>query len=125
MKRRKRIAYRLSRVCAVSLVAVGAFGGAFPQPLGRAFGLDANDENTVAFVRATAVRDVALGSLMLVACDARDRRLLATAAACGSCISLIDALNVFIAGDGRVPPTSCAAHLGGAALFAATFMLLR
>lgn len=57
----------LSDVAAGGLLAVGVLGAVFPTPLAQSFGVPLRDQSAAVFVRATGVRDIALGALVLAA----------------------------------------------------------
>ncbi len=113
----------LSDAAGAGLLAVGVLGLAFPAPLAQSFGMPIEEKSSAVFVRATGVRDCALGAILLAASlrGAGDV-LLVTVAAC-LVISLADFLNAFFGGD-RVLHRQHVVHVGGAALFAAILALL-
>lgn len=113
----------LSDVAGGGLLAVGALGIAFPNPLAHSFGMPLNDKSSVVFVRATGVRDVALGAVLLAASLRADADVLLVAVIACLTISLADFLNAFF-GAGRVLHRQHVVHVGGAALFAAILALL-
>jgi hypothetical protein len=98
----------LLRLAGTGLIATGVAGIAFPEPLARAFGAPLHDGAPSAFVRATSVRDIALGAITLCASFGKERNILLAASVCGTGISLSDFLS-----------TKKPVHLAGAALFAA------
>lgn len=98
----------LAKLSAIGLIATGIAGIAYPEPLARIFGAPLHEGNDSRFVRATSVRDVALGAIMLCACNARERNIMLAASLCGIGISVSD----FIC-------TSKPVHLAGVAVFAA------
>lgn len=103
----------LSAAASAGVIGVGALGLAFPQRVSRAFGVAADDDASVAYVRATSVRDVAIGTMLLAAAARGKRRPLQVAAAAGAAISISD----FLVAKRPV-------HAGGAAYFLAIFALL-
>ena len=98
----------LAKLAAMGLIATGIAGIAFPEPLARMFGAPLHEGSDSRFVRATSVRDVALGAIMLCASFADEQTALRAAAVCGIGISVSDFLS-----------TSKPVHLAGVAVFAA------
>jgi Domain of unknown function (DUF4267) len=113
----------LSDAAGAGLVAVGALGVAFPAPLAHSFGMPLNDKSAVVFVRATGVRDLALGAVLLAASLRSSGDVLLVAVIACLVISLADFFNAFFGGD-RVLHRQHAVHILGAALFAAILALL-
>lgn len=113
----------LADVAGAGLLAVGALGVAFPAPLAQSFGMPLNDKATAVFVRATGVRDLALGAVLLAASLRGDGHVLLVAVIACLVISLADFANAFFGGD-RVLHRQHVVHIGGAALFAAILALL-
>jgi hypothetical protein len=113
----------LADVAGAGLLAVGALGVVFPTPLAHSFGMPLEDKSAVVFVRATGVRDLGLGAIVLAASlrGAGDVLLIAVIACLA--ISLADFANTFFGGD-RVLHRQHVVHIGGAALFAAILALL-
>lgn len=103
----------LSVVASAGVIGIGALGVAFPKPVSRAFGVTAEDDTAVAYVRATSVRDIAIGAMLLGAAARGKRRPLQVAAAAGAAISIADLLVA------KRP-----IHAGGAAYFLGIFALL-
>lgn len=98
--------HHLPKLAAAGLIATGIAGIAFPEPLARNFGAPLHDGAGSEFVRATAVRDIAIGAILLSAAYSRDRNVLRAASLCGIGISLSDFLS-----------TKKPIHLAGAGLF--------
>ncbi|HKU66556.1 MAG TPA: DUF4267 domain-containing protein [Candidatus Baltobacteraceae bacterium] len=113
----------LADVAGAGLLAVGALGVAFPSPLAHSFGVPLRDKSAVVFVRATGVRDVALGAVLLAASLRGAGDVLLVAVIAGLAISLADFANAFFGGD-RVLHRQHVVHVGGAAYFAAILALL-
>jgi uncharacterized protein DUF4267 len=113
----------LADVAAAGLLAVGALGVIFPAPLAHSFGMPLSDKSAVVFVRATGVRDIALGALLLAASLRGAGIVLLVGIVACLAISLADFANAFFAGD-RVLHRQHVVHIGGAALFAAILALL-
>lgn len=113
----------LADVAAAGLLAVGALGVAFPAPLAQSFGVPLNDRSAVVFVRATGVRDLALGAVLLAASLRGAGDVLLVGILACLAISIADFVNAFFGGD-RVLHRQHVVHVGGAALFAAILALL-
>jgi hypothetical protein len=113
----------LADVAGAGLVAVGALGIAFPTPLAQSFGMPLHDRSAVVFVRATGVRDAAIGAIVLAASLRGAGDVLLVAVIACLFISFADFANAFFGGD-RVLHRQHIVHIGGAALFAAILALL-
>lgn len=113
----------LADVAGGGLIAVGALGVALPSPLAHSFGVPLTDKSAAVFVRATGVRDAALGAVVLAASLRGAGGVLLVAAIACLVISIADFLNAFFASD-RVLHRQHVVHVGGAALFAAIVALL-
>lgn len=113
----------LADIAGAGMIAAGALGFAFPRPLSQSFGLPAEEPNALGFVRATAVRDIALGAITLAASLRGAGDVLLVAVICGLGISLLDFLNAYYTG-GRELHRQHIVHVAGAALFAAVLALL-
>jgi hypothetical protein len=113
----------LADIAGAGMVAAGALGFFFPGSGAQSFGLPTEDRNGLGFVRATAVRDVALGAVTLAASLRGAGDVLLVAVCCGLAISLLDFLNAFYTG-GRELHRQHVVHVAGAALFAAVLALL-
>ncbi|HLI97695.1 MAG TPA: DUF4267 domain-containing protein [Candidatus Baltobacteraceae bacterium] len=113
----------LADVAGAGLVAVGALGVAFPAPLAQSFGMPLNDRSAAVFVRATGVRDVAIGAVVLASSLRGAADVLLVAVIACLVISLADFANAFFGGD-RILHRQHVVHIGGAALFAAILALL-
>ena len=113
----------LADVAGAGLLAVGALGVVFPSPLAQSFGMPLNDTASAVFVRATGVRDVALGAVLLAASLRGAGEVLLVAVIACLVISLADFANAFLSGD-RTLHRQHVVHIGGGALFAAILALL-
>lgn len=113
----------LCDIAAAGLLVVGALGLALPAPLAQSFGMPLSDKSAAVFVRATAVRDVALGAIVLTASLRGKGDVLLVAVIACLVISLADFLNAYVGGN-RVLHREHVVHVGGAALFAAILALL-
>jgi hypothetical protein len=113
----------LADAAAAGLLAVGALGVIFPAPLAQSFGMAMHDESTAVFVRATGVRDAALGAVLLAASLRGAYGVLLVAISACLIISLADFANAFY-GGGRVLHRQHIVHIGGAVFFAVILALL-
>ena len=95
-----------------AIIATGALGLAYPREAGRGFGIPAEDDAAVAYVRAVGARDVAIGAILLAASLRRKHKALRIAAAAGCAVSLSDFITT------RRP-----IHAAGAAFFAVLALL--
>jgi hypothetical protein len=86
----------LAMLIALALMAIGLGALAAPRRSSRAYGLPADDDTSLAYVRALGARDLALGLMFLSA--PRERRHLARSA--GAC-ALVAATDLTIVGRGR------------------------
>ncbi len=123
MMRPTPLANRLARIAGAGMVLVGLLGTAFPAALAQSFGLPTRDPNGLGFVRATAIRDIALGSLTFAAAAGENADVLLVASGAGAGISLLDFLNAYYT-DGKRLRSRLAAHVAGAASFAVILALL-
>lgn len=98
--------HHLPILAAAGLIATGIAGIAFPEPLARNFGAPLQDGAGSEFVRATAVRDIALGAILFSAALNKERSAVRVASLCCIGISLSDFLT-----------TKKPIHLAGAGLF--------
>jgi len=103
----------LSMAASAGVIGIGALGVAFPKPVSRAFGVVAEDDATVAYVRAASIRDVAIGAMLLGAAARGKRGPLQIGAAAGAAISISD----FLVAKRPV-------HAGGAVYFLGILALL-
>lgn len=113
----------LSDAAGAGLLAVGVLGIAFPTPLAHSFGMPLNDKSAVVFVRATGVRDLGLGAIVLASALRGAGEVLLVAVIACLVIALADFANAFFGGE-RVLHRQHVVHIGGAALFAAILALL-
>ncbi len=113
----------LADIAGAGLLAVGALGVIFPAPLAQSFGMPLEDRAAAVFVRATGVRDLALGAVVLAASLRGAGGVLLVAVIACLAISLADFANAFWGGD-RVLHRQHVVHIGGAAFFAAILALL-
>jgi hypothetical protein len=114
----------LADAAGAGLIAIGILGVTFPDPLAQSFGVPIEkDTRAAVFVRATGIRDVAIGTLTIVASLRGAGDVLLAAIIAGLVISIADFVNAFY-GGGRVLHRQHVTHVGGAALFAAILALL-
>ncbi len=116
--------YWVSMAAGTALLAIGAAGVAFPRASSKMYGVPISDEIGEAYLRATAVRDIPLGGLLLSFAALGDRRALGLTFALGSLIAV---------GDGSIalryspyPLRVLPLHWGGVAAFCGLgYLLLR
>jgi hypothetical protein len=113
----------LADAAGAGLLAVGILGVVLPAPLAQSFGVPLNDRSAAVFVRATGVRDAALGAVLIAASLLGAAHVLLVAVIACLAISLADFANAFF-GSGRELHRQHIVHVGGAALFAAILALL-
>jgi hypothetical protein len=113
----------LADAAGAGLLVVGVLGVVLPAPLAHSFGVPLKDRSATVFVRATGVRDAALGAILIAASRAGASHVLLVAVIACLAISLADFTNAFL-GAGRVLHRQHVVHVGGAALFAAILALL-
>lgn len=107
-----KISTMLAGASAAGLIGVGALGCLFPRPLASGFGVPAHNPDALAYVRATSVRDAAIGAVLLAAALRDDPDVLPVALLAGLGISAADFANA------RRP-----VHIAGGALFAGILAL--
>lgn len=117
------IAHALAALAGSAFILIGAFALVLPARLARAYGLPAAERVAFAFVRATGVRDVALGTILLAALIGGSEFLLRVIVATGGIIALADFALAFT-GAGRKMQPQHATHLAGAIAFAVIFVFL-
>lgn len=114
----------IGKAAGVALVATGALGMMFPRALSSAFGARVEDSNGTVFVRAAALRDAAVGAIMLDAAFGERRKVLRVAAAAGMVVSAGDFVNAYANAGRRFRPQHVL-HAVGATVFAALLFLGR
>ena len=84
--------YQISVAAGVALLGLGAGGILFPLPSSKIYGvpLTGSDDAGTAYIRATAVRDLALGGMFLVFAGLRDRRALGVTVLLSSVVAVGD-----------------------------------
>jgi hypothetical protein len=100
--------FLLAAAAGAGFVAVGTGALLAPKTFSGAFGLPAEDRTALAYVRATGVRDVILGALVLASLG--DPPALRRVLAFSSVLGLADAVTV---AKIRGPQLQHVAHLGG------------
>ncbi len=84
------VLFYLAWVIAIVLVAVGIYALWAPHPLARRYGVTAHTPDAAAFVRATGIRDIALGVVLGATAYVRYLPLLVVLAAAGIAVSIAD-----------------------------------
>ena len=84
------LARKLATLGAAGMIAVGVAGVIAPKECARGYGIACDDDNTVAYVRAAAVRDAAIGLILLRASKRGGTKALRTALACAALVPLAD-----------------------------------
>lgn len=120
---RAELGFTLAKGAACGLIATGTLGLLFPHALSKAFGLTVREPAGVAFVRAAAARDAAIGAMILHGALRRRRKPLIIAAAACAALSNADLVNAYVTG-GRVARPEHALHLAGASVFIAILLAL-
>jgi hypothetical protein len=103
----------LARGIAVAFTIIGAGGVIAPRLSAGQFGLPTDDPAALAFVRATAMRDVILGGIVFASLD--EPKTLRRVLGWSSIVGLSDALAVALV---RGPRPAHVLHLGGFAALA-------
>ncbi|HTU80493.1 MAG TPA: DUF4267 domain-containing protein [Candidatus Acidoferrales bacterium] len=111
-------AYAVAWLIAAALVAVGLYALLAPHPLARRYGVHINDEAAAGFVRATGVRDVALGSALGAAAYFRAVPLLVVIAGAGIVVSIADFLIAYHHGREKRFHAAHGIHAAGIVAFA-------
>jgi hypothetical protein len=96
----------LARAIAAGLCALGVGALVAPRPLARGYGIPAEDAVALSYVRATGVRDLALGMTLGALAFPESRALLATAVGASALVAATDYSLVT-----RMRPASLAAPL--------------
>lgn len=82
--------YYLAWAIAVVLIAVGLYALVKPHDLARRYGVDAHGSDAAAFVRATGIRDVAIGVTLAAVAFFHILPLLVVLAVMGLVVSIAD-----------------------------------
>jgi Domain of unknown function (DUF4267) len=110
-------AFYLGWAIAIVLVAVGVYALVAPHSLARRYGVTAEGHSAAAFVRATGIRDVALGAVLGATAYLHILPLLIVLAVVGIVVSLADLWIVLRHGALRRPHPAHAIHLSGVVAF--------
>jgi hypothetical protein len=111
------VAFLLGWILAVVLVAVGLVAIAAPHELARRYGVAVHGHDGAAFVRATGVRDVAIGVVLGATAYARSLPLLIVLAIAGIVVSAADFRIVSHHGQSRQYHAAHAVHASGVVAF--------
>ena len=116
------IARQLAGVGAVCVLGIGAAALAWPKRSTSTYGIPSDDEDTLAYVRATAARDLVMGLFILRAALADDRKAMETGLA--ACI-IAPAADLVLARGRRGNVPQLAIHGAGVAGVFAVWALVR
>lgn len=116
----------LARTCAalgsLAVLGIGAAAWTWPRQSTQTYGIPADDEDTLAYVRACAARDLVMGSFVLRAALANDRKAMESALA--ACI-IAPAADFVLARSRRGNVPQLAIHGAGVLGILATWALVR
>ena len=107
---------------AIAVLGIGTAAWTWPRHSTRTYGIPKDDEDTLAYVRAVAARDIVMGLFVLWAAFENDRKALEVGLA--SCI-IAPAADFLLAQQRRGYIPQLAIHAAGAVGILATWMLLR
>jgi ABC-type Fe3+ transport system permease subunit len=102
---------------AIVLVAVGLYALLAPRALARHYGVCVEDNRGAAYVRATGIRDVAIGIVLAATAYLYVLPLLIVVAAVGIIVSVVDLWVVARHGGRQRPHTAHAVHASGIVAF--------
>jgi len=111
------IAFYLGWIIAVVLVAVGLLALLAPHSLARHYGVAVEGDREAAYVRATGIRDVAIGIVLAATAYYRILPLLIILAVVGIAVSIADLYVVSRHGGHRRPHSAHALHASGIVAF--------
>ena len=111
------LAFDLGWVIAVVLVFVGVYALGAPHRLGRHYGVSVEGEAAAGFVRATGVRDIAIGVALAATAYFHVLPLLVVFAVVGIAVSAVDLWIVWRHGHARRPHVAHAIHASGVVAF--------
>ncbi len=111
------VLFYLAWVIAIVLVAVGIYAMLAPHPLARRYGVTAHTPDAAAFVRATGIRDVALGVVLGATAYVRFLPLLVVLAVAGIAVSIVDFLIVLHHHETKRHHAAHAIHASGIVAF--------
>jgi hypothetical protein len=113
---------KLTALGAIAVLGIGAGAWLWPRRSTRTYGILKDDDDSLAYVRATAARDLSMGAFVLWAACAGDRR--AMEAGLAACVLAPLADFVVVRGaKGNVPQLLI--HASGVAGIVATLALVR
>jgi Domain of unknown function (DUF4267) len=84
------IAFLLAWIVGIVLLLVGIYGLIAPHPLSRGYGVHVESHAGAGFVRATAIRDLAIGIALCAAAYAQSLPVLVALAVAGIIVSIAD-----------------------------------
>ena len=111
------VLFYLAWVIAIVLVAVGVYAILAPHPLARRYGVTAHTPDAAAFVRATGIRDIALGVVLGATAYVRFVPLLVVLAVAGIAVSIADFLIVLRHHETNKHRAAHAIHASGIVAF--------
>ena len=108
----------LAWILAVALALVGIAGLLAPQLLSRGYGVHAQDRSATGYVRATGIRDVAIGVAIGTAAYLHDVAFVAVLMAVGIVVSIADFAIAVRHGEHRRIHPAHGVHAAGIVAFA-------
>ncbi len=108
--------FLLGWAIAIVLVVLGAYALVAPHPLARQYGVSAEGHAAAGFVRATGIRDIAVGVVLGAAAYFHAVALLVVIAAAGIAVSIVDFWIVWHHGHRRLHPAH-GVHAAGVVAF--------
>ncbi|HEY6449904.1 MAG TPA: DUF4267 domain-containing protein [Candidatus Cybelea sp.] len=111
------VLFYLAWIIAIVLVAVGIHAILAPHPLARRYGVTAHTPDAAAFVRATGIRDIALGVVLGATAYVRFLPLLMVLAVAGIAVSIADFLIVLRHHETKKHHAAHAIHASGIVAF--------
>src|SRR5579875_2747517 len=109
------LARKLAMLGAAGMIAIGIAGTIAPQTCARGYGIEPDSANALAYVRAAAVRDAALGLILLRASNRGGKK--------GSCAALLPLADMLIVASRTSEPKRLAPHAAGFMGIAAAWAL--
>jgi ABC-type Fe3+ transport system permease subunit len=107
----------LGWLIAIVLVAIGLYAWLTPRALARHYGVSVEGERETAYVRATGIRDVAIGVVLAATVYFHVLPLLIVVAAVGIVVSIADLWIVARHGGHHRPHAAHAVHASGIVAF--------
>jgi hypothetical protein len=114
------LARRLANLGAAAMIAIGVGGIVYPKESARGYGIPADDDAGATYVRAAALRDVALGLILLRASLQGKKKALRTVLACTALVAGGDTL---VVGALTRDPAKMAIHAIGLSGIAVVWLL--